>query len=156
MVDDFDLSILKVLQEDGRLSNQALAERVNLSTSPCWRRVKRLEENGVIQGYAAILDADKLGLHALAYIHIKIMDHAPATLEKFSQFVSANPQVLECSSITGSYDYLLKVIAEDAKALERFLMDKLLSLGIVRETNTDIVLRQMRCTTALPLAPARN
>ena len=151
MLDSFDLAILEALQQDGRLSNQALAEKVNLSTSPCWRRVKKLEDDGVIEGYAALLSPDKLGLHALAYIHVSLINHAPETLEVFASFVTDNPQVLECSSITGSYDYVLKVIEQDSRALEVFLMEKLLRLGVVRETNTEVVLQQLTKTTALPL-----
>ena len=151
MLDEFDLALLKALQNDGRLSNQALAQRVNLSTSPCWRRVKKLEEDGVIEGYTALLNAEKIGLHALAYIHVSLMDHAPKTLDSFASFVADNAEVLECSSVTGSYDYILKVIAKDTRALEKFLMENLLRLGIVRETNTEVVLQQITNTTAMPL-----
>ncbi len=152
MLDDFDYAILQALQTDGRLSNQALAERVNLSTSPCWRRVKKLEEDGVIARYTALLDAEKLGLNALAYIHVSLMDHAPETLDAFGSFAAGNPEVLECASVTGAYDYILKVIARDTRSLEEFLMEKLLRLGIIRETNTEIVLQQITRNTALPLS----
>lgn len=152
MLDNFDIAILNALQRDGRLSNQALAEQVNLSTSPCWRRVKRLEEEGFIVGYSALLNPAKIGLQALAYIHISLMNHTPATLETFRLFVADNPEVLECASVTGSYDYVLKVIEKDTLALRQFLMDKLLALGIIRETNTEIVLQQLTMTTALPVA----
>ena len=151
MLDEFDLAVLKALQEDGRLSNQALAERVNLSTSPCWRRVRKLEEEGIIESYTALLNAEKIGLHALAYIHISMMDHAPETLDAFASFVAENAEVLECSSVTGSYDYILKVIAKDTRAMEQFLMEKLLRMGIVREANTEVVLQQITKTTAMPL-----
>lgn len=151
MLDAFDLAILDALQRDGRISNQALAERVNLSTSPCWRRVKRLEEEGVIEAYTTVLNPEKIGLHALAYIHVSLMNHTPATLETFTLFVVDNPEVLECASVTGAYDYVLKVIEKDTNALRRFLMEKLLSLGIVREVNTEIVLQQITKTTALPI-----
>ena len=151
MPDSFDRAILQALQRDGRLSNQALAEQVNLSTSPCWRRVRRLEEEGFIEGYTALLNPEKIGLHALAYIHVSLMNHAPETLASFTSFVADNPEVLECSSVTGAYDYVLKVIEKDTHALQQFLMDKLLSLGIVRETNTEIVLQQITKTTALPV-----
>lgn len=152
MLDNFDIAILDALQRDGRLSNQALAEQVNLSTSPCWRRVKRLEEEGYIEGYAALLNPEKIGLQALAYIHVSLMNHTPATLETFRLFVADNAEVLECASITGAYDYVLKVIEKDTQALRLFLMDKLLALGIIRETSTEMVLQQLTKTTALPLA----
>ena len=152
MLDEFDLAILKALQRDGRISNQTLAEQVNLSTSPCWRRVKRLEEEGIIEGYTTLLNPEKIGLHALAYIHVSLMNHTPATLANFTRFVADNPEVLECSSVTGAYDYVLKVIAKDTHALRQFLMDKLLALGVVRESSTEIVLQQITKTTVLPVA----
>lgn len=152
MLDDFDLAILQALQRDGRLSNQALAEQVNLSTSPCWRRVRKLEQDGVIERYTALLNPEKIGLHTSAYIHVSLMNHAPETLQAFTAFVADNPEVQECAAVTGGYDYVLKVIEKDTRALQIFLMEKMLPLGIVRETNTEIVLQQITRTTAMPLA----
>lgn len=146
-----DKHILKVLQQEGRLSNQQLADRINLSTTPCWRRVRNLEKLGVIDRYVAILDPAKLGLHVMAYVQVSLLDHTEQTLDKLDDFVMNNDQVLECSSITGLGDYLLKVVATDAAGLDSFLMNKLLKLGIVRSTSTNFVLRQKKYTTALPL-----
>lgn len=108
MLDSFEKLILRVLQRDGRASTQALSDAVGLSPSPCWRRVKRLEEDGYITRYAAILDGKKLGLNALAHVQVSLVDHEVASIAKFQTFVDKNEQVLECASITGDFDYILK------------------------------------------------
>ena len=146
-----DKEILRVLQKDGKISLQALAEAVNLSTSPCWRRVKRLEESGLIDRYAAILNPRKLGLHAQAYMHVSLMDHTEATIDAFDRFVQTEDQITECCSITGSNDYMLKVVAEGPEALETFIMKRVLRLGIVRSSHTNFVLRRTKSSTALPV-----
>lgn len=151
MLDDFERLILKTLQQDGRASTQDLSDAVGLSPSPCWRRVKRLEEDGFIKRYAAILDGKKLGLHAFAHIQVSLIDHSEGSIEVFQQFVDRNDQVLECSSITGDFDYILKIAATDPEALEAFIMHKILRLGVVRTTTTNFILRQMKVSGALPL-----
>jgi Lrp/AsnC family transcriptional regulator, leucine-responsive regulatory protein len=150
-LDNFDKRLLGLLQHDARLSTQELADRVGLSASPAWRRVRRLEQDGVIRGQVAILDPRKLGLHAVAYVHVSLLDHAEATIARFDQFVQAQDQVVECASITGSNDYVLKVVARDPEGLEFFIMRKLLALGVVRSSTTNFVLRQTKCTTELPI-----
>ncbi len=149
--DDFDKRLLRLLQHDARLSTQELADRVGLSASPAWRRVRRLEQDGVIRGQVAILDPRKLGLHAVAYVHVSLLDHAEATIARFDQFVQAQDQVVECASITGSNDYVLKVVAKDPEGLEFFIMRKLRALGVVRSSTTNFVLRQTKCTTERPI-----
>jgi DNA-binding Lrp family transcriptional regulator len=151
MLDAFEKLILKVLQRDGRASTQALSDAVGLSPSPCWRRVKRLEEDGFITRYAAILDGKKLGLHALAHVQVSLIDHDVSSISTFQDFVERNEQVLECASITGDFDYILKVAATDPEALERFIMHNLLRLGVVRTTTTAFILRQMKVSGALPV-----
>jgi len=151
LLDTFEKLILKVLQRDGRASTQTLSEAVGLSPSPCWRRVKRLEDDGYITRYAAIVDGKKLGLNALAHVQVSLVDHQPASIEKFHTFVDLNEQVLECATITGEFDYILKVAATDPEKLEQFIMHKLLGLGIVRTTTTLFILRQMKVSGALPL-----
>jgi len=150
-LEEKDREILRVLQKDGKISLQALSEAVNLSTSPCWRRVKRLEESGVIDRYAAILNPRKLGLHAQAYMHVSLMDHTEATVEAFDRFVQNEAQITECCTITGSNDYLLKVVAEGPEALEAFIMKRVLRLGIVRSSHTNFVLRRTKSSSALPV-----
>lgn len=151
LLDAFERLILKVLQRDGRASTQALSESVGLSPSPCWRRVKRLEEDGYITRYAAILDGKKLGLHAFAYIQVSLVDHDASSIANFQAFVDKNDQVLECSSITGDSDYILKVAAPNPERLEQFIMQNILQLKIVRKTTTTFILRQLKASGALPV-----
>ena len=150
-LDNFDRSILRVLQADGKIGNQDLAEKVNLSSSPCWRRVRKLEDNGVIDSYVAKLNPKSLGLTAMAYVHIALLDHRQKTIETLDNFVASKDQIIECSSITGSNDYLLKIIETDTESIEKFIMQSLLRLGIVRSSTTNLILRQQKYTTAVPL-----
>ncbi len=150
-LDEFDRKILRHLQREGKIGLNDLAKSIGLSSSPCWRRVKRLQEGGLITGYAAILDPKALGLHALAYLHVSLVDHAEETIETFDQFVQAEDQIVECCSITGSNDYLLKVFANDPEGLERFIMHRVLRLGVVRSSHTNFVLRRTKFSTVLPV-----
>ncbi|MGO4127070.1 Lrp/AsnC family transcriptional regulator [Inquilinus sp. YAF38] len=111
MLEPVDLRILAALQQDGRLTNQALSAEVGLSTSPCWRRVRQLEEDGVIQGYAALLDRRRIGLGVLAFIRVRIDSHSEAEAEEFSESVRQLPEVVACYSIAGDSDFLLQVVA---------------------------------------------
>ncbi|MEO9865328.1 MAG: Lrp/AsnC family transcriptional regulator [Yoonia sp.] len=151
MLDKFEKLILKFLQADGRASTQELSDAVGLSASPCWRRVKRLEEDGYIKRYAAILDSKKLGLSAFGYVQISLVDHTEGSIKLFNDFIRTNEQVLECASITGDFDFLLKVVAADPEALEEFIMKHILRLGVVRTTTTNFVLRQIKTSGALPI-----
>lgn len=149
--DEFDKRLLRLLQADARLSTQELADRAGLSASPSWRRVRRLEQDGIIRKHVAMLDPKKLGLHAVAYVHVSLLDHTEATIARFDTFVQDQDQVVECASITGSNDYMLKVFARDPEDLEFFIMRKLLALGVVRSSTTNFVLRQTKYTTELPI-----
>lgn len=151
MLDNYEREILKVLQRNGRASTQELSEAVGLSASPCWRRMKRLEDDGFILRYTAILDRKKLNLNALAYVHISLIDHSEASIETFNSFVELNDQVLECASVTGDFDFVLKVAATDPEGLEAFIMRRILRLGVVRTTATNFILRQSKVVGALPL-----
>ncbi|MFK7880143.1 Lrp/AsnC family transcriptional regulator [Roseobacter sp.] len=151
MLDKFEKLILTTLQHNGRASTQELSDAVGLSPSPCWRRVKRLEDAGYITRYAAILDGKKLGLHAFAHVQVSLIDHSEASIDVFRRFVDQVDQVLECSSITGDFDYILKVAATDPEALETFIMNNILRLGVVRTTTTNFILRQMKVSGPLPL-----
>lgn len=153
LLDKYDRILLQILQENGRISNQELADRASLSPAPCWRRLRKLEELGVIQQYTALLNAKKIGLNAVAYVHVSLLDHRSETLEEFDRFIAEAPEILECYSVSGNYDYLLRVVAADTAAFEEFLMKKLLQLRAVKATNTDFVLRQKKYTTILKLVP---
>ena len=152
MLDDYERKILKTLQRHGRASTQDLSDTVGLSSSPCWRRVKRLEDDGYIKHYAAVLDGKKLGLHAVAYVQVSLMDHTEQSIKTFEHFIQGNDQVLECASITGDFDFLLKVVATDPEALEDLIMRDILRLGVVRTTATKFVLRQIKTGAALPIS----
>ena len=150
-LDQFDKTILTELQRSGRITNQRLAERVNLSPAPCLRRVDKLEQAGIIKGYVALAEREQLGLTVLAYIHISLNDHHADTVDAFNRFVEHSESILECYSVSGEYDYLLRVVAADVRALEAFIMDHLLQTNTVRSANTSFVLNEKKYTTALPI-----
>ncbi len=150
-LEEKDREILRIIQVDGKIGLQALADQVNLSSSPCWRRVKRLEEAGLIDRYAAILNPRILGLRAQAYLQLSLIDHSEDTIDAFDRFVQNEPHIVECASITGSRDFLLKIMATDAEELESFIMKRLHRLGIIQSTHTQLVLRQTKSSTVLPV-----
>jgi len=150
-LDKVDRHILHELQENGRITNQELADKVNLSTAPCWRRHKRLEESGAIEHYTTILNSHKLGLNAMAFIHLSLTSHSDENIAEIDRFVEEADEVLECYTTTGSADYLIRVVAEDVYQLEHFLMKKLLKLKGIKSSNSALVLRQKKYKTALPL-----
>jgi Lrp/AsnC family leucine-responsive transcriptional regulator len=150
-----DLAILRYLQEDGRISNRDLASKVALSPSPCWRRVRALESQLFILGYTALLDPQKLGLSILAFAHVSLVDHHPATVERFDQSISQAPEVLECFMTSGDHDYMLKVVTTDMASYQDFLSEKLLRLDCVRTVNTSFAMKQKKISTRLPLETAQ-
>lgn len=151
ILDNIDKTILSMLQKDARLSTKDLAAAVNMSVSPCWRRIKRMEEAGLIKDYVAVLDRKQLGLRAMAYVHVSLMDHTPASMEAFNRLVQTDDEITECSAITGDNDYVLKIVATDPEDLERYLMQRILGSGLVRSSNTNFVLRSTKSGGALPL-----
>jgi len=151
-IDRYDQRILEVLQEDGRISNQELAERIGLSPSPCLRRVRALEESGVIAAYRAVLDARRLGLTLLALIHISMDRHTPERFANFEQQVAALPEVLECLLITGQdADYQLKVVVRDMDAYQALLLNKITRIEGVSGVHSSFVMRRVVDKTALPI-----
>lgn len=151
-LDRTDRKILALLQQDGSLSNLELAEQVGLSPSPCSRRVKALEDSGLIQGYRALLDARKLGLDLLALVNISMDRHTPERFDNFEARVSACPEVLECYLITGqSADYVLKVIVRDMEHYQQFLLGTLTRIDGVSGVHSSFVMRKVLDRTALPL-----
>jgi Lrp/AsnC family leucine-responsive transcriptional regulator len=151
-LDNYDRRILEVLQEQGRISNQELADRIGLSPSPCLRRVRALEESGIIAGYRALLDANRLGLKLIAFVSISMDRHTPERFANFDARVAAMPEVLECSLITGrDADYQLKVVVRDMDAYQDLLLNKLTRIDGVSGVHSSFVLRQVVERTALPL-----
>lgn len=150
-LDRVDLKILEVLQENGRISNQELADRVHLSASPCLRRVKALEQAGIIAGYRAVLDAKSLGYPLMALINVSL-DHSAERLPQFEQEVGLIPEVLECLQITGQgADYQLKVVVRDMDSYQSLLINRIARIEGVRGVVSSFVLRRVIDRTALPL-----
>lgn len=151
-LDRYDRMILERLQQDGRMSNQELADAINLSPSPCLRRVRQLEEDGLIRGYVALLNARQLGLTLMSLIHISMDKHTPERFEAFEKTVESFPEVMECHLITGqSADYLLKVIVTDMEAYQQFLLQKLTRIKGVSGVHSSFVLKSPVVKTALPV-----
>jgi Lrp/AsnC family leucine-responsive transcriptional regulator len=151
-LDRYDRHILELLQADGRLSNQELAERIGLSPSPCLRRVRALEESGLIAGYRAIIDGKKLGLSLMALVHISMDRHTPERFANFEQRVAALPEVLECLLITGQEaDYQLKVIVKDMDGYQDLLLNRITRIEGVTGVHSSFVLRRVIDRTALPV-----
>jgi len=153
MLDPYDKRILDILQHEGRISNQELADRIGLSPSPCLRRVRALEESGLIAGYRAMLDARKLGLSLIAFLSISMDRHTPERFANFDATVTALPEVLECFLITGrDADYQLKVIVRDMDAYQDLLLNTLTRIEGVSGVHSSFVLRRVVERTALPLS----
>jgi Lrp/AsnC family leucine-responsive transcriptional regulator len=155
-LDRTDLRILAELQRDGRLTNAELAERVALSASPCLRRVQRLEQAGIIAGYAAHLDAAAVGLGLHAFVRAQLAKHDNKSIERFAAQMAQWDEVVACHALTGDMDYLLEIHVEDLAHFSRFLLDRLLNNAGVADVNTSFVLRTVKRTQALPLAHLRD
>lgn len=151
-LDRYDRRILEELQRDGRLTNLELAERIGLSPSPCLRRVRALEEAGVIAGYRALLDARKLGLSLVALLSISMDRHTPERFARFDAAMAELPEVLECLLITGrEADYQLKVVVRDMDAYQELLLNRITRIEGVSGVQSSFVLRRVVERTALPL-----
>ena len=149
-LDRYDQQILHQLQEDGRISNQDLADRIGLSPSPCLRRVRALEESGIIIGYRALLDAKALGLSLMALIHISMDQHTPERFKHFESQISEIPEVMECLLITGqSADYQLKVVVKDMDAYQELLLNRITRIKGVTGVHSSFVLRRVVDKTSL-------
>lgn len=151
-LDAIDRRILERLQHNGRLSNADLAEQVGLSPSPCWRRVKALEEAGVIKGYAAQVDAKSVGLSVNVFVSVSLTTQTEKALKDFERAAAERPEVMECYLMTGDSDYLIRVVVADIAALERFILDQLTPIADIEKIRSSFALKQVRYKTALPLA----
>jgi DNA-binding Lrp family transcriptional regulator len=150
-VDNKDREILDLLQKNGRMSISEIAVKVSLSDTPCLRRVKKLEELGIISGYGAQLNNKELGLNVLIYAFIKLQGNTDKNAEQFEQSVLALDNVLECSVISGRHDYLLKIIAKDLEDYERFVKKSLGNISAINAIESTVVLKQTFAKTSLPL-----
>lgn len=150
-LDAIDRRIIATLQADGRLSNVDLADKVGLSPSPCLRRVNRLEREGYIESYRAVLGRKRIGLGLSVFVGVKIDSHADDRAMAFEEEVVAFPEVIACSMIAGEADYLLEVTVPDLDHYQRFLVDKLLNLPLVREVRSNIAIQTLKSGAPLPL-----
>ena len=150
-LDPIDARILDILQQDAGLSVAEVADRVGLSASPCWRRIKRLEDSGLITKRVTLLNAQLLGLDFEVYAMVKLMLPSADNLNVFEAAVAKWPEVVQCATITGREDYVLRIITSDMHAFDKFLREKLLALGIVSDCESHIVTRGVKNVTALPL-----
>lgn len=143
--------MLKILQEDGRISNVELARRINLSQPAAYARRRRLEKRGLVRQYVALLDREKVGYDMLCFVRVSLEKHQTQSVEQFRQAVQQMPEVLACYFVTGDFDYLLKVVVRNREDLERFLVQTLTPTPGVAHVYTNLVLSEVKAGTALPL-----
>lgn len=151
MLTDQDKKILAQLQNNGRMPIVDLAKVTHMSESTCLRRTKALEQSGVIKGYSAILDAEEAGFGVMAFVQVSINQNSEAAFDKFKTTVKQHPLILECYSLSGPYDHLMKVVARTNKELSHFILKTLRGFPEVREAQTLFVLQQVKHTNALPI-----
>lgn len=148
VLDELDRQILAIVQENGRISNAELAQRIHLSPPAAHARLKRLQARGVIRQFVALLDREQLGYDLMALIHVTLAQHQPARVQEFRAAIQTMPQVLECYHVTGEYDYLLKVVVRNRKELEQFLVETLTPAPGVGRIRTNLVFSEIKATTA--------
>jgi len=151
-LDATDRRILQALQADGRLSNVDLADRAGLSPSPCLRRVKRLEDDGVIAGYRAVLDRKRLGLDLTVFIEIKVGKHSRDNAATLHKALMEIPEVVACHMVSGVSDFLAEVVVENLEAYERFMTDRILTLPTIEDVRSNFAIRTIKAEGPLPLA----
>lgn len=150
-LDDADIKILKLIQSDATLTNQDIAEITGVSATSVWRRIKNLEDVGIIKGTVALLDRNKTNLNVSAIIHVRLSRHGEDTRTEFENFIEGRPEVTECYAILGQHDYALTVVVPDVEKFEKFLAGHLLNHPLISESTSFFTLRQVKYTTALPL-----
>lgn len=151
LLSPIDRKILRLLQQNADLSAAEVAERVELSQSPCWRRIHRLQEEGLIERKVALLNPQRLGFSITVFVNVKLSAHGRNNLTEFEEAIVGYPEVLECYTMAGGSDYLLKVVAKDIAGYERFLRDHLLQRPHVQEAHSNIAMSEVKRTTELPL-----
>jgi len=150
-IDEKDREILVLLQEDADLSTQQIADKVGLSLSPCWRRIKRLKEEGVLTGAVNLVDPKAVGLTVGVFASVTLTQHSEENVSAFEKFVASSPEVLECHAVTGDRDYLLRIVVPDIEAYERFVSTRLLRLPFISAVSSRFSIRRVKYSTALPL-----
>ncbi len=155
-LDRFDAKILDALQRDGRLSVVDLAESIGLSPTPCARRIKALEADGAIEGYAAVLNPARVGLAVLAIVQVKLTEHTDETVARFEREIERMDEVTKCLAMTGSYDFILEVYGKDLEALSNVVLKKLIRVPNVRDMQSSVVLQTIKRTARIPLHTCRS
>lgn len=150
-LDPFEVKILREMQRDASLTTAEIADRVGLSASPCWRRIDRLERDGFIRKRVALIDRRKVGLNAHVFAQVKLNAHGRANLDEFSEAIRGFPEVLDAYVLMGTTDFMLRVVAKDIDAYERFFFDRLSKLPGVQEINSTVALSEIKSTNELPL-----
>lgn len=146
-----DITILNILQKDASKTSSEIAETLNMSQSPCWRRINRIEQDGIIRKRVAILDREKLGMELIVFTTVNLTIVGRQHLEDFEDAVRVLPEVVECYTMTGIWDYMLKIVTRDIRHYEVFVRERLLSLPMVGETHSHIAVTEIKNTTELPL-----
>ena len=149
--DRLDRRILELIQDNARISNTDLANTIGLSPSPCWRRVRALEERGVIRSYVTLVSPEAIGLPVNVWVHVTLEEQIERRLEHFEKAVVARPEVMECYLMTGESDYLLRVVVPDVAAYQRFLLEHLTRIEGIASIKSSFALKQVKYKTALPL-----
>ncbi len=150
-IDRIDRQILSVVQKDGRITNTALADRVNLSPTPCSRRLRKLERDGVIKRYVAVIDQTAFGLEVMALTFVKLDRNTVDNAERFENGIHDIPHVMECSTVTGAYDYVLRIVTENLRQYEKILKESIAAMPMVSDIESMIVLNQVMQRSQLPL-----
>lgn len=146
-----DIAILKLLQQDAGISTAAIAERVNMSQSPCWRRINRIEQEGLVRRRVALLDRDKLGMEVVVFATVNLSTTGRQDLENFEQSIMNHPEVMECYTMTGIWDYVLKIVTRDIRHYEDFIRNKLTTLPSIRELHSHMAVTEIKNSSELPL-----
>jgi len=150
-LDPVDRKILDLLQREPGINASAIGERIGLSQSACWRRIQRLREEGVFRDHPVILDREKVGLTTMVFAHVKLTSQGRSNLSAFADAVKAYPEVMDCYVLLGNVDFLLRIVAEDIKAYERFFFEELSQLPGIQEVTSSVVLSDIKHSTALPV-----
>jgi len=150
-LDRFDAAILAELQRDGRLPIVELAEAVGLSSTPCARRVKRMEQDGIIQGYTTVIDPSRLGLKVQAFVQVRLTRHTDENIEQFRRAVDSMEEVVSCHAMTGDYDLLIQVVVTDLEQLSNVVLKKLMHIRAVRDVHSSIVLDTVKRSSRVPV-----
>ena len=149
--DDFDIKILSIVQQDGRISNVKLAKQLSISEAPCWRRLQRLKKSGIIEGYQAILNRRKLGFGVMSFIQLKFVQHDKELTQLFENTINECPEVMSCHNTSGAADFLLIVVAKDLDAYVEFIDQKLRKIPGITDITSNISLRELKSSFKLPL-----